>query len=257
MSDAEIGTALTGREEMAPAAPADPVAQLFAMAESLDPDALERMVALAERVQDRQAAMAIQDAHADFQAECPPIRHNEKASIKTNTGGSYSYTYATLDTIATTVRPLLNRHGLSYTWDSEVNDNRVTCTCYLRHVSGGERTATFTAEMDTAAKMSGPQKAAAALTYAKRQSLIQVLGVTTADSDTDAALAHAPEPSTITEKQVERVQEMMEKAGPAATDRVLKWAKVARVEDIPAEKYGDAVVALHRAMDTAEESSDA
>lgn len=250
MSEVQTRAALAVRDEesTALAMPEDPVSRLFAMADSLTPDALERMVALAERVQDRQAAIAIQDAHSEFQAACPPIRHNERAQVKMDGGGSYSYTYASLDAIASTVRPYLNEHGLSYTWDSQVNGDVVTATCYLRHVNGGERTATFSAPMDTRAKMSGPQRAAAALTYAKRQSLIQVLGITTADSDTDAALPQTTD-DPITPKQVERVQEMAEKAGDEVTASVLKWAKVDRIEDIPASKYGDVVVALHRALE--------
>ena len=225
----------------------DPVAQLFAMADSLTPDALERMVALAERVQDRQAAIAIQDAHATFQAECPPIRHNDAARIKTKAGGEYGYTFASLDHIARQIAPHLSRNGLSYTWDSSLEGGLVACTCTLRHIGGGERTATFTAPTESDAKMSGAQRTAAALTYAKRQSLVQVLGLTTAEQDTDAAAA-APAPP-ITPEQEATLMALIDEVGAEDGARIMRWAKVEKVGDIPADRYADVLAALERRRD--------
>lgn len=227
---------------LAAAPPSDPVAQLFAMAESLTPDALERMVALAERVQDRQAAIAIQDAHTGFQAECPSIVHNDEAEIATKSGARYSYTFASLDHIARQIAPYLAAHGLSYTWDSTLESDRVSCTCTLRHVGGGERTATFTAPTESDAKMSGAQRAAAALTYAKRQSLVQVLGITTGETDNDA---RRPTPEKITAKEAADLRSMIEEVGgPGYEASVLKWAAVESLEDMPADLLPKAIATL-------------
>src|SRR5688572_25647998 len=66
-------------------------------------DALEKLVALSERVQDRNAAREFGDAKARFQESCPPIKKTSKAKITSRkTGSSYEYDYAELDEIAQT-----------------------------------------------------------------------------------------------------------------------------------------------------------
>jgi hypothetical protein len=148
-------------------------------------EALEKLVALKERVDDRAAAMEFNAALAAFQAECPPIAKKSIAKIATKAGGEYAYRYAELDQIKRITQPILSKNGLSTTWDSEEAGGKITCTCTLRHVGGHAQTAKFVCPTDTTSAMSSQQKNAAALTYARRQSLIQVLGLTTCDPDTD------------------------------------------------------------------------
>ena len=149
----------------------------LAIEKGLSVEGLEKLVALHERVMDRSAAQEFAQAMAQFQEECPPIRKTTTATITTKSGGQYQYTYAELDEIARTVRPHLHKHGLSYSWDSACDDKMVSATCVVQHVNGHSRRAGFSAPVDTLAQMSGAQKYASALSFAKRQTLIQVLGV--------------------------------------------------------------------------------
>lgn len=199
---------------------------------------MERLVGLKERMEDRQAAADFISAMSEFQSECPEIPKSSKVSIKTNSGINYSYSYAQIDEIARIVRPVLHKHGFSYSWDSSVTNDKVTATCKLSHRNGHFETAKFEAPIDSAAKMNVTQRNAAALTYAKRQSLVQVLGVTTCDQDTDAQSA-----DTITDQQAADLQAKMEEVG-ANKDRFLKYMKVEQLSDIRACDFGAAVNAL-------------
>lgn len=173
-------------------------------------EALEKLVALQERVTDRNAAAAFNRALADFQAECPLIEKRSIAKITPRGGGEgYAYRYAELDTIARTIRPLLVRHGLAYSWNSKIEGANLACACILRHVEGHSQSATFSCPTTSASPgMSDPQKHASALTFAKRQSLVQVLGLTMTEPDTDAA-----NDRTITEAQARKIEDEIAELG--------------------------------------------
>lgn len=203
-------------------------------------DTIERLVALKERMDERSAAAEFNQALAAFQAECPAIRKTSTAKVTTKSGGAYEYRYAELDEIARTTRPLLQKHGLSYSWDSELAGDKIVCTCTLRHIAGHSQTAKFVCPTDTASAMSSQQKHAAALTYSRRQSLIQVLGLTTTDPDTDGA-----SDERITEQQAYAIEDLIRESG-ADRARFLSYMGVASVGEIAARDYQKATTALRR-----------
>lgn len=248
MSEVQTAVAIHDNEPRALAVPEDPVSRLFAMADSLTPDALERMVALAERVQDRQARHAFDEAFAAFQAECPVIRKNSLVDYPTNNGRRVQYRHASLDEIAKTVRPILHSHGLSYKWDSEQAPNAVKATCILRHVDGHSEQASFTASTAFKGDMNDAQRSAAALTYAKRQSLVQVLGITTAEDDVDGAQPADRGPAvTITDGQVARLRDLLETRGdPEQEGRILNLFGIDDLSELPAAKFESTVATLQR-----------
>lgn len=202
-------------------------------------EALEKLVALHERVADRAAAAEFNRAMAEFQTTCPPIPKESTATIVSETKGTkFSYSYAELDTIAETVRPHLHKLGLSYSWDSEVNEATVTCTCTLRHANGHSITAKFAAPVDSAARMNATQRHAAALSYARRQSLVQVLGLTTTEPDPDGDSGEV-----VSADQVSNLESLIQEVK-ADRVRFLKYLGVSSLCDVRASRYASAVVAL-------------
>lgn len=214
-----------------------------AIEKGIDPSGLEKLVALYERMSETAARKEFAQALADFQAECPSIAKTSEAQIATRSGGSYSYKYAELDAIAGTIRPLLQKHGLSYTWDSSFANGVLECTCTVRHANGHSVSAKFSCPTDSASAMSSQQKNAAALTFARRQSLIQVLGLTTCDSDNDGAEARARESVKITEHQAANLEALIADVN-ADSKRFLAFFGIERLSDLPAGKFHDAVRAL-------------
>lgn len=211
----------------------------LAVEKNLGVEALERIVALHERMSERAAASEFNRAVAAFQAECPSIPKTSQAKITTRSGGEYGYRYAELDQIAKVVRPILEKHDLSYTWDSSMDTaGLVKCVCTLRHVAGHSQSATFVAPTDSSAAMSGAQKAAAALTFARRQSLIQVLGLTTTDPDTDGASEER-----ISEQQELEINDLVREAK-ADLSAFLKYMRAESIADIRARDYRKAVEGL-------------
>lgn len=64
-----------------------------------------------------------------FQGENPEIVQSKKVSFKDNKGGTVEYSYAPLDEILKTIRPLLAKHGLSVTFGGD-KDGQLICSLY-------------------------------------------------------------------------------------------------------------------------------
>lgn len=207
-------------------------------------EALERLVALKERVDDRNARAAFFEALSAVQETMPEVPKRRTAKIATRGGGSYAYSYAALEDITRTIRPVLRKYGLSYSWDVAQGEGALIVTCILRHIDGHEERASFPVPVDSKAAMSDAQKNGAALTYGRRQSLVAVLGLTTADDDVDGAEV-GRSVDTITADQAADLDALIDEAG-ADRSKFLRWAGVERLADLPADRYRKAVDMLER-----------
>lgn len=215
---------------------------MAAVEKGMTAESLEKLVALHERTSDRAAAREAARALAAFQKDCPTIPKTSTAQIATKSGAKFSYPYAELDQIAKSIRPILHQHGLSYGWDSSEADGRLTCVCRVRHENGHSFTATFSCSTATDAGMSAMQKSASALTYAKRQALVQALGLVTGEPDLDGAVGGGPK---IAESQIADITMTAKEVG-ANYDRFLKYFGISQIEDLPAAKFQEAMDLLKR-----------
>lgn len=220
-----------------------PAAVLALMAQAVEKgmavDTMESLQAMYHKEQDRAAAREFADAMARFQETCPAIPKNAStATVGERSGAKFSFTYAPLDTIAATVGPHLHKLGLTYSWDTEAGDKGLICTCTLRHRNGHSVSARFACPTDSSLAVGSQQKFGAALTYARRYSLIQVLGLTTTDPDADQV---ASEP--IGPNQEALLDALIQEVG-ADKPRLLKWLGVAALADLPAAEYARAVNGL-------------
>ena len=217
------------------------ILQLMKMALEKGGDAvsqIERLVDLKLKMDAVAAAREFNQAMADFQAECPPIAKTSTARILTKGGTSYSYQYAELDEIAKTVNPLLAKRGLSYGWDATFSDKMLTCICTVRHVNGHSIPANFTLPIENPSAMNDQQKVGAALTFAKRYSLISALGITTGEPDSDGA-----NPATISDEQQTLLQAKLEEYG-LDKQRFLAYMHVRSLAEIPATNFTAALNAV-------------
>jgi len=198
----------------------------------LQAEAIEKLAALAWRQQDRDAAKEFAEALRGFQDACPTIRKTALAKIATKGGGSYSFNYAPLDQIDRTVRPVLFKFGLSHSWDSEIDERgMMKVTCVLRHVNGHKEKSSFSCPTTSSSGASDAQKHAMALTFAKRQTLTSVLGLTATDDDTDSM-----DPTPITEEQAAEIRDMISATGTNKA-KFLLWLEVGAVSEIRACDY--------------------
>lgn len=102
---------------------------------SVDIDKMERLIAMQERVQARDAEMAFNQAMNAAQAEMRPISANA-SNPQTKSR------YATFDKLDRELRPIYTAHGFSMSFDEgeAPREDYVRVVCYLAHVGGHTRT---------------------------------------------------------------------------------------------------------------------
>lgn len=246
----EIGTEVATVDERAMAQENGAPGSLVQLAieKGVDVGVIERLVALQERVTERDARAAYFDALASFQEDVPHIQKSKTVNYAAGSGARVQYNYAPLEEITRTIRPILKRNGLSYSWDVESTDGGVmVVAAVLRHVDGHEERSTFPVPVDTRAKMSAAQAHGAALTYGKRQALVAVLGLTTTDDDVDGRTPVEP-PDTISEEQAAALDDIADEAG-ADKAAFCNWLGVPSIAEIPASRFTEARDALNRKLE--------
>lgn len=237
-------------------------------------ETMERLVALAERVQKITAKQAYDDAMAEFQRACPSIHKTREARIATRTGGGYRYTFAPLDEITTVISPSMGAVGLSFRWrvptpeEWKPEPDKVAVICRITHAMGHyEESGIVVMPVERAAEggsgANPMQRVGIAMTYAKRYSLLTAIGRSPEDDDHDGksgrgegadehggrvedAVAGSDGARTITENQQKRFYAIARGLKPVAwTDEQIHELLTARqinsVAEIPMAQY-DAII---------------
>lgn len=173
----------------------------------IDPERLEKFLDLQIKMENRQAEQAFHAAMAAFQGECPIIKRTKKTDFDSKSGGKVKYDYSPLDEIVFVIKPILARHGLSYSFDLKEGDKTSTLFIDISHKDGFSKR--FTYPFDTIhddGRMNLSQRRKSALTYAKRGGLESALGIVTAGEDDDAKRAID---KGVTESQLSTIREIM------------------------------------------------
>ena len=115
-----------------------------------------------------------------FQGECPIIEHNKAGYDK-------RYTYAELPQITKVVSPILSKFNLSYRWEQKSDGANITIACIVTHIDGHSERMELTGETDKSGGKNSIQGVGSTVTYLRRYTLTGLLGIGTAEADTDAA----------------------------------------------------------------------
>jgi hypothetical protein len=238
----EGSTALTRTQQ-------DPGALLMKAVEGgMSVEVIERLVALQERAQERNARAAFFEAMTAFRAECPAIprtRENTQFDVTRN-GVKVKSRYAALEDIDRIARPVAARHGLAWTWNTAVAGDLMVVSCRVSHVDGHSEETSVTMPTESKAGSSLQQKFGSAQTYGMRYSLVAALGLTTADEDTDGAGRRGEHTvATASKQEVADMAALVAEVG-ANLPRFLAFMGVERLEDIPASSVPIAISTLEK-----------
>ncbi len=147
-------------------------------------ETLERLMVMQEKWQATKAREAFVNAMTVFQTSCPVLKKTK--DVMNKDGRSVRYSFAPIDSIIQQIKKPLKEAGLTYRWEVKNEAGKMPVTCIVTHVLGHSEQSTFDVPTDEGGFMTAPQKVASALTFAKRYSLVNVLGIATSDSDDDA-----------------------------------------------------------------------
>lgn len=237
--------ALTIRQEIQPVAAAETSAivsmiERAASDQRVDVDKLERLMAMRERMEAKQAETAFNIAMKDAQSEMRPVAAN---ALNPQTKSKYA-TYAKLDS---ELRPLYTKHGFSLSFDEDDSPkpDHIRVVCYVAHEAGHTRT--YRKDMPADGKgakggdvMTKTHATGAAASYGARYLLKGIFNIAVGEEDKDG---NAPrDERTLSEDQVMQLRELIEAVG-ADESRFKAHIQVEHLADILASKF-DAAVAL-------------
>lgn len=187
-------------------------------------------------------ATALVKAQTAFDA----IKRDKTVTVRTKTGGSYTFAYAPLDTILAAIRPHLADNGLALIQGCHVENGQQVLRTMLLHSSGQ-----FIAN-DTSVLVndSGPQAYGSALSYAARYGVTRLLCLASEDDDdgngaegNDAAFKKRNAQELISETQAMDLEAWTSSLG-IDMKQFCKFLNVAKISDLPAARYEAAKTAL-------------
>ncbi len=250
-SDMKGKTVSHASTQLATLAPETPqIGNIIAMAveKGMDVDKLQKLFDLYEREQARKAQQEFAAAMSRFKAICPPVpRRTENNQFQVVRNGTKSARkYAALEDIEATVKGPLGECGFSYDWPIvKVEAGVMSMTCEVTHSGGHSKQSAVVIPVDSKAGCSEQQKYGSAMSYCKRYSIIQALGLTTCDeSDADGNDLPPEDTGSISDDQALQIEGMLSDTN-SKVDVFCKLFGVDHVRDIPANKYAEAMKKLN------------
>lgn len=210
-----------------------------------DADKLERMLAMYERIMDRNAQMSFNRAFAEMQARLPVITEHGKIEVN----GVVRSDYARFEDINDVLKPILAEHGFGLMFKVRGAKDAVSITPILIHKDGHrENGEPLELGADTSGSKNSVQAMGSSTSYGKRYTLIPFLNITTRGEDDDGQAGGA---KTITEAQAAEIQKLLVEV---KFDRakLLKYVsskarrEIKTLAEIPESQYADVIAGLNK-----------
>jgi hypothetical protein len=203
--------------------------------QEVDPEKLRWLGELQRSADDRKARIAFSAALVRMQPKLPVIA--EHGNIK-DRKGEVQHTYALWEDINEAIRPILSKHGFALTFRTGLDGRQITVTGVLDHRSGHREETTMILPVDLTGAKNGVQAIGSSTSYGKRYTAMALLNLTSRGEDDDGSAAAKAEP--IDEEQQDLLGSLAIECG-ADLNKLLSYLKVSAVEEIPANRFNDAL----------------
>lgn len=204
------------------------------------PDVLKQIMDLRDREEARLAKLAFTKALAAAKAELKPIMKTREVDYTPQGKQRVNYRHEDLAGIEEQAGPILTKHGLSYTYESDNGPEKpITVTCVLEHVDGHSTRTPLSAGADTSGGKNSLQAIASAVTYLQRYTLKLALGLSVSH-DNDGRTADQTVQEFITEDQVMQLRDLLTSTG-ANEAKFLQFIKLPSLDKIYASAFDKAV----------------
>jgi len=209
---------------------------------AVDVDKMERLMAMHERIVAKQAEADFNKAMRECQIEMGPIA-TDAANPQTKSK------YASYPALDAALRPVYTKHGFNVTFDSgdATKPEDVRVVCLVGHDSGHTRTLHLDMPADGKGAKGGDvmtktHATGAGLTYGRRYLLLMAFNLVVGERDDDGNSAGG---AIITAEQKDTIIELIKETN-ADTTKFLAYVGAPTVDEIPAKKYKAAVAALEK-----------
>lgn len=201
--------------------------------------ALEKLMDLYERTENRNAEKAFNSAFTKLQSELPVI---VAKSVIPNRGK-----YERFEDVMDAIGKHLVANGFSVAFTQSIKDNRTVVTCTLRHIAGHKQSNDFAVRCGGKAD-SDTQADCKAATTAKRNALLQALNIIIRqdclNEEHDAAIEGNPN-EHITTAQADELERRVQLVN-GNVQAFLKFAQADSFKNIAAHRYAELDTMLAR-----------
>lgn len=211
---------------------------------SCDIDKMERLMAMHERMQARDAEADFNASMAAMQSDIPSIA--ERGAITVN--GQVRSNYATFEDINDVIKPIMQAHGFAITFKVENVPGGMTVTGILMHRAGHRESTSMFIPLDTSGSKNAVQAVGSSTSYGKRYVMSALLNLTTRGEDDDG---HAAVPTAnITAVQALSINALLARC----TEKTKDWfiGEYGSVECVPKARHDVLVSQLNKAIKAAE-----
>jgi hypothetical protein len=197
-------------------------------------------------------------AMAKAAGEFTSVAKTKAVDFTSKSGQRTNYNYADLDAFLDMARPVLAKHGLTVTFDTDdTNPNRIKITCEITHEQGHTKSVALSDAPDQSGNKNAIQAVVSTVSYLQRATLRVALGLSPGHDD-DGQRSHSGAVNPITPEEASQIEALLGELhlDPKAREKVLRFAGVAAVTEIRA-KDRERVLGWLRAKKVAESQAEA
>ncbi|MEE4302466.1 MAG: ERF family protein [Pseudomonadales bacterium] len=223
----------------------------------MDPDTLAKLIELAQQQEREAARKAWVAAMSRFRAACPPVAKSRHVYYTTRSGDVVDYWHSPLSEVADTIGFCMGAEGLSFRWEQEQTEGKITVRCIVSHEDGHSEHSELHASPDQSGGKNAIQAVGSTVTYLQRYTLMGIAGVAASDQDDDGRqqgvekaepAAAQPKGGTVTPEQAQALQARCEAAGVPEGRFLLLVARTMK-QGVPPESFAEIPASAFKACD--------
>ncbi len=179
-----VEPAMPARHPLADVPDNNPYARMLAIAmdSGADIEKLEKLLAMQERWEGKQAEKAFIHALAAMKAQIPlEVFKTKQVDIK----GGAKFKHAELADVVDASVAAMGKFGFAHRWGVRQEDGAIIVTCIITHEQGHSESVELRAAPDTGPGRNSIQAIASTITYLERYTLMASLGVAAKNQDDD------------------------------------------------------------------------
>ena len=208
----------------------------------VDVQKMEKLLDMQERIFNKNAEISFNQAMVKCQGEIPLIK-------KTGLNQQTNSQFAKLEEMQIVAMPFITSNGfcLSYGTSDSALAEHYRVTCLVSHTGGHSREYQADIPADFVGMKGQPNKtkthgAGSSLSYGQRYLMKMIFNIKVVGMDSDG---NSPI-DRVSKEQSLTLQALIDEVGASGKEALFKWAKIESLDDLPASKYKQAVVALEK-----------
>lgn len=249
-----MSNAVAQRQDSAAVVPAGESATILQVIQraAADPqcdiEKMERLMAMHERMQARNAEAEFNASMAAMQSEMPSIA--ERGQIKVQ--GQVRSNYATFEDINDIVKPIMQQFGFAVSFRVETVQAGMSVTGILMHRAGHREQTTMLLPLDTSGSKNAVQALGSSVSYGKRYVLGALLNITTRGEDDDGNAAVPPK-KLVTPAQAQQLHALLAQCLQDTQDAF--DGMYGATENVPAAEFDATLARLTKARERAKRAT--